>query len=360
MTQEKLDYTTYLPEEKIYEVFRHLDEKSQSSLALTKKMFGHSIFQQDRIKTKLSEYIETDNLKMVVELLRIRPDLGSLTDHYLNSKQVELFKLAGFAEQDKMKIILESNPEFLYTYAPLKDISNIYPIINKENCEGITVFQHGVWTGNVRYMCNMILDCLPKIKNGEKIRVELERQYKELMDYGVVYELDGKRCVEKQFSLQSLLDGLSQYVTNYQGWTSEERKLHWCKDVGLPQSLLPAHFRHHYCDPETSFWYSSGCTKTKLIRSLTFHNYVEDERQLWDDSLAGLGSNFAITSSDRWDSAFSSARDQTPVMAAEKDLLALAAICEVRTKNDLPALIKRLQSPVQSPEEDRERLCVLP
>ncbi len=349
MTQEKIDHITCLPEEKISEVFSYLDEKSQSSLALTNKMFGHSVFQQDRIKTKLLHYMAAGKLDMLVKLLVIRPDLRSDIQPLVQSA---LFKLAGFGEQDKMEIILKIYPEFFYTYAPLKDISNVYPIINKENCKGITLFQHAVWAGDVRYMCNMMLDCLPKNEDGEKIKAELLRQYKELMEHGVVYEVDGKRHVEKQFSLQSLLGGLSQYVTNYEGWTWEERELHWCKDAGLPQTLLTAHFRHHYCDPEESFWNTPSFTKAKLIRSLEFYNYVKGEKQLWDDGLVDLGSDFGI-------SGVGAAEGCGWAAAGECDLRALTALCEVRTKTDLPALMTRLQSPVQSPEEDREHLRVI-
>jgi len=357
MTQEKIDHPTHLPEEKISEVFGYLDEKSQSSLALTNKMFGHSVFQQDRIKTKLLHYMAKGKFEKLVMLLAIRPDLRLDIRPFVEKA---LSKLAGFAEQDNMEIILKIYPEFFYTYAPLKDISNIYPIINKVGCKGITVFQHAVWAGDVRYMCNMMLDCLPKNEDGEKIRVELLRQYNELMDYGVVYDLESKRHVEKQFSLQSLLGGLSQYVTNYEGWTWEERELHWCKDVGLLQPLLTAHFRHHYCDPEESFWNTPSFTKAKLIRSLEFYNYVEGKKQLWDDSLGGLGSNFGIVGlvagrgAAWWWAAGGNCGG-----GARGDLRALTALCEVRTKTDLPVLIKRLQSPVQSPEEDREHLCVI-
>jgi len=217
MTQEKIDHTTCLPEEKITKVFSYLDEKSQSSLALTNRMFGHSVFQQDRIKTKLLQYMVAGRLELLVAIRPyLRIDIQPLV-------QQALFKLAGFAEQDKMKSILERYPELFYTYARLKDISNVYPMINKEGYKGITVFQHAVWAGDVRYMCNMMLDCLPKNKDSEKIRIELLRQYKELMEHGVVYEVKGKRHVEKQFSLQSLLDGLSQYVTSCKSWTQEER-----------------------------------------------------------------------------------------------------------------------------------------
>lgn len=360
MKQKKIDHTTCLPEKKISEVFGYLEEKSQSNLALTNKMFGHSVFQQDRIKAKLFQHIRTDNLKKVVELLRIRPDLRPLMNSYLESKQVELFKLAGFAEQDKMKVILESYPELFYVYDSLEDISNVDPIINKEGRKpGITLFQHAVWAGDVRYMCNMMLDCLLKIEDGEKIRVELLRQYEELMEHGVVYVLDGKLHYETQFSLQLLLDGLSHYVTHFKGWTCEEQELHWCKDVGLPQNRLTAHFRHHYCDPKDSFWNAPDFTKPELIRSLRFYNYVTDEVvQLWDDCLLGLGSDFAIAGEKNNSGA--GRRSMPPRQlpggaraAADVDLRSLVALCEVRTKTDLPALIMRLNSPIQSPEIDQ-------
>lgn len=149
-----------------------------------------------------------------------------------------------------------------------------------------------------------------------------------------------------------LLGGLSQYVTHYEDWTWEERELHWCKDVGLPENLLTAHFRHHYCDPEESFWDTPSVTKAKLIRSLEFYNYVKCENQLRDDGLVDLGSDFGITC------GFAGGGGCTG-RAAAGDLRALTALCEVRTKTDLPAPMKRLQSPVQSPEEVREHLCVI-
>jgi len=67
---------------------------------------------------------------------------------------------------------------------------------------------------------------------------------------------------------------------------------------------------------------------------------------LWDDAIVDLSSDFG--GSGRWSEARAGAR-----------LRALTTLCEVRTKIDLPALMKRMQSPIQSPEENHEHRCVI-
>lgn len=233
MAQEKLDYCLdMLPDDLVSLLFQPLSKKSQNNLALTSKMFGHSVFQNDRIKTKLLQHIKTDNLKMISNLTKIRPDLLPLLTDYLESKKIELFKLAGFGKQEPMKIILKANPDLFYIYEPLKDISNVYPTISKPFCKGITVFQHAIWAGDMRYMCNMMLDCLPANAYGETIRIELLRQYNELMEYGVVYEVSGKLHSEKQFNLNPLIETVQNYVDNFYSRMSGERESYWCTKIG--------------------------------------------------------------------------------------------------------------------------------
>ena len=350
MAQEKIEKSicniTDLPEEKIYEVFSYLNNEEKNNLALTNSMFGHSVFQNDRIKTKLSQYIATGHIDMAVKLLNLRPDLSKVIKNFLGQA---LFRLVGFGEQDKVEIILKLYPEFFLTYAPIKDISGVLPVIDIENCKGITVFQHAIWAGDVRFMCNMMLDCLPKNAFGEKLRIELLRQCNELMDKGVVYVVDGKVHREKQFSLQALIIALQSFVENFGNRSWDERDFHWCTDVGLPQNLLTAIARHHYCNPEESFWNKPNFhEQKKLIRSIDIVNYAEGgKKQLWDDSLVGLGSKFAISAA-------------VPISGGvlqevcKADLAALTALCEVGTKIDLPELMQRLQSPIQSLDEDME------
>lgn len=172
------------------------------------------------------------------------------------------------------------------------------------------------------------------------------------MSQGVVYQLNGEMHREKQFSLKPLIAELDTLVKNFNHWTPEERDLYWCTKVGLKQPRLPAHVRHHYCDPEESFWETPSFTKEKLTRTLKFYNFVASAYQFWCESLVGLASNFAISLGGAGGAGVARARAVGGVAGVQRDLAGLTALDKVRTETDLPALIKRLQSPIQNPEED--------
>ena len=53
-------------------------------------------------------------------------------------------------------------------------------------------FEYAMWTTDVKYMCPMMLDCLPKDEKGETIRVQLLEQAQSIQDKGLSYELKGK------------------------------------------------------------------------------------------------------------------------------------------------------------------------
>ena len=170
------------------------------------------------------------------------------------------------------------------------------------------------------------------------------------MDKGVVYVVDGKEHREKQFSLLALIGALQNHVDNFDNRSWEERNFHWHTDVGLPQNLLPAIARHHYCNPEESFWDKPNFhEQKKLKRSIKFITHtVNGKGQLWDDSLVGLGSKFAVLRGGPWG-------DLPPhAWACSGDLAALTTLCELGTKIDLPALMQRLQNPIQCLDEDQE------
>ena len=98
MAQEKIEKSicniTDLPEEKIYEVFSYLNNEEKNNLALTNSMFGHSVFQNDRIKTKLSQYIATGHIDMAVKLLNLRPDLSKVMKNFLDKLYLDWLGLA--------------------------------------------------------------------------------------------------------------------------------------------------------------------------------------------------------------------------------------------------------------------------
>ena len=236
-----------------------------------------AISRKNRLLNRLTEFAAAGNLEKVASLVTLRPDLR---------KQV-LFTLAGLGAQDQMEPMLKERPEDLLLYRPLRDISGA-------QFRHISLFQHAVWTKDVRYMANMMLDCLPKNEQGETIRLEMVRQYEELMAQGVAYQLKGvMHEAERHFSLQPLITALSTYVSEYKNWTEKQREVHWCTVLGLAQTLLPAHIRHHYCDVEESFL-DANFKKPKLKRSLEIYNWVAGKSQLWSECLAGLGSDFGV------------------------------------------------------------------
>jgi hypothetical protein len=297
-------------------------------------------FKTEFILNKLAQFAAEGKINQVTSLLNIRPDLR---------KEV-LFTLAGLGAQDEMEQILKQHPEDLLVYHPLRDISGA-------QFESISVFQHCLWTKDVRYMANMMLDCLPKNEKGEAIRLELVRQYKEHMAHGATYQLKGMRHEnERHFNFQPLISALRTYVDNYNHWTEKERELNWHTVVGMAQTLIPAHIRHHYCDPEEAFWDNPNFKKPKLKRSLEIYNWVLNKSQVWSEGLAGLGSDFGIYGCPRTlrrtRRGLARGRASADGAAGAANLVALTTLDKARTEIDLPTLIDRLHTPIQNLEDD--------
>ena len=297
-----------------------------------------AILQKNRLLGRLAQYAAEGKVEQVARLVTIRPDLRTEV----------LFTLAGLGAQDQMELILKVYPADLLLSRPLRDISGaVFP--------SICLFQHAIWAKDVRYMANMMLDCLPKNIQGELIRLEMVRQYEKLMANGVVYQLKGvMHQKEHHFSLQPLITALETFVNEYKNRTDEQRKLHWCTVMSMAQTVLPAHIRHHYCDPEESFWDKPNFKKPKLKRSLEIDNLILRISQLWSEGLDGLGQDFGICGGAAWRGVGGHGvavvvRDSR---ASSFDLAALKTLDNVRTSIDMPSLIKRLYTPIQNLEEN--------
>ena len=161
-------------------------------------LFSSPNMREKRILSKLHEVALKGNVTHIAKLAVIRPDL----------RVQVLFTLAGLGAQDEMKAILKEHPENLLVAASLRDISGAV-------FESITVFQHAIWAMDIRYMAQMMLDCIPQNEQGEKIRVELMRQYQDLKTKGVSYTLRGVKYEEQRhFDLQDLINKKRTYVNN--------------------------------------------------------------------------------------------------------------------------------------------------
>ncbi len=247
-----------------------------------------------------------------------------------------------------METLLKQHPEDLLCYRPLRDISGA-------QFEHISLFQHCIWTKDVRYMANMMLDCLTQNDQGEQIRLKLVCQYEELMTKGVVYKLKGvKHENEHHFNLEHLITALRTYKENYDNWTDEQIEEHWNTVVGLAQSLIPAHIRNHYC--EEAFWKNANFKKPKIKRSLEIYNRILDKSQVWSEGLVGLGSDFGISVDDASSRGpWCPAGPRIDFIAAPPwatSLTYLTLLDKARTEIDFPELLERLFTPIQSQEND--------
>lgn len=337
MTQEKSESTSFtpievLPLELIAIMSSYLDRTNESQQAKSQRkiwvpFFRADLIQKNRILAKLAHYAFEGNISRVASLAIIRPDL----------RIPVLFALAGLGAQDEMENLLKEYPEDLLVKAPLRDISGA-------QFESISLFQHCIWTKDIRYMANMMLDCLPKNQQGEQIRLELVRQYEELMAKGVVYQLKGVMHNEHHFSLQPLITAFSTYVENYPVYTKDQKKLNWCAVVGPLQALVPAHIRHHYCDRDDVFWHRPDFQKLKLKRSLGIYNFVLHKFQLWTESLNGLGLDFGIYAEAAKGSPCCAGDGREMSGRLRGNLMNLIGLDTMRTETDLPNLIARLQA----------------
>lgn len=326
----------------------HLDKTDESQKIKSERMrhfpiFRSDIIQKNRILARLAQFAFEGKVAQVAKLAAIRPDL----------RQEVLFTLAGLAAQDEMEPLLKQHPEYLLVSRPLRDVSGAV-------FEPISVFQHCLWTKDVRYMANMMLDCLPHNELGEAIRLKLVSQYDEHMAKGATYLLKGVRYEKEQhFNLQPLITALRIYIENYDNWTEQQREEHWCAVVGLRQTLIPAHIRHHYCDHEGALWVNPNFIKPRLKRSLQICDFFSGDGPLWVESLGGLGSDFGIF---RREGGLVRAHGDcrlTP-LAATRNLCTLRAIDKARTEIDLPALIERLSTPIQNHDLGLQKMDLKP
>lgn len=300
---------------------------SQSALAITHGLFKRA--QKNRLLDRLPELAQTGRFDLIFKLSKIRPDLCVDV----------LFTLAGVGEQDKMERILREQPAFLLVSSSLKDISGA-------TFERITLFQHAVWAGDVRYMTNMMIDCIPHNETGEEIRKALLRQFNDLMSAGITYQLNGTTHHENQFNLMPLIQALETHVQTVFDGDLDAIEIHWRTVIGQIQKTLPAHIRHHYCDTEESFYKTPSFNKYRLVRSLQFVDSHLKEDKLWTESLTGLGEQYAISGSGGG-GIILDAPSAIGIKGAcgRADLRAITILNQVRMEIDLPNLIRCLNSP---------------
>jgi serine/threonine protein kinase len=137
-------------------------------------------------------------------------------------------------EQDKAEALLKHNPTLALEYGAVSDPGG-------RTFKRITAFQYAVWALDW-HMWEMMLK---KFTQVEHCTLLAAQQYQ---------ELDNKDIEHGQtFSLDPLISALQVYNDKYGGWTDEQRKKHWCEEVGQLQCQLPWNVVNEYCRPDRSF-----------------------------------------------------------------------------------------------------------
>ncbi|MCL9685561.1 hypothetical protein [Legionella maioricensis] len=326
---------SFLPKEAI--------EGNQLQKALSLFAFNRNCYranQPQRIEEAFVRYVSKNNQNTVQEMLNKHP-------------KFKIHQLLGYiasGNQDEAEKLLKEHPELL-----LQSGSVIAP--SGHHFKNIKPFELLLWTMDVRYMANMVLDCLPKNEKGEEIRIELLKQYKTVIEDfdeekktgGVHFTLNGKKHHEQHFDFKPLINALDTYVKNTPVWGTGKSKEYWRTVVGKEQSLLPAHVRQHYCDPDESFYPTPTFNKPKFKRTLKLHNYAENEEVVWDSGLKDVG----ISRGSRIGQAVVLGEGSTDPAPVCLDLDAISSLCKVRTA-DLELLKKQLEQPIQQLEEIQE------
>ncbi|HHP1228858.1 TPA: F-box protein, partial [Legionella pneumophila] len=156
-------------------------------------------------------------------------------------------------------------------------------------------------------------------------------QYNKVNKEGVTYRLNGKTITEKHFDFKNtIIKELKTQVDSInapgaRNWDAIDKQ--WREGVGGAQKLLPMHVVYEYCSNEPFYRVPKFTSQPKSSKQ--FFNWVTEKDENWFGVDSKLGSELAIFKVFSGGCASSSRYGG----ASTLDLVALKALCEVRTKD---------------------------
>lgn len=218
--------------------------------------------------------------------------------------------------------MLKKNPSLMHIRGQVTDLSG-------RKFTNISGFEYAMWALD-KHMWTQMLDCLPKTEEGEKIKEVLRAQYQRIKEVGVTYELHGviTQTPEKHFDFEgTIIKELQEYV-------DKDDDNQWRTGVGSAQKLLPIHVVYEYCS-DTPF-YPVPDFKEQPKSSKEFYNWLNNgEKESWFCGESKLGIDFAIYKGACRVGAGSMCRASPGRGCRSRDLNAIKALYEVRTKDFL-------------------------
>lgn len=247
--------------------------------------------------------------------------LHRLFQPYLNKKAPTLLQYVAYGKQDKVKKVLEANPECLLIEDKVTDYSG--RIFNT------SPFKLALWYLD-SHMYRMMLECIPENEKGIMLLEEMLRQYDVLEKEGLSYTFNGQQFNEKHYDFGPLIKALNTYLdflhATHAGSQNQTIAKLWCEDVGTAQKFVPVHVANEYCtrafDPTPTF------KETVLKRSLDIYSWDNQIKDAWFpiSPASGLGTKFAISG------GITRARFCDISGSTTHDLKAMLTLSQVRTQ----------------------------
>lgn len=266
---------------------------------------------------------------------------ASQTDYGLFKTAINLQKfilVVVHGQQSKAEEILKKYPHFLLERVNVADYSGRKFI-------KITAFEYALWSLDVKYMCPMMLDCLPNNAEGERMRLALLKQYDNLIKIGINFIFEKKNYQASFYDFKSLTDCLQIYVDQYTTCTQAQRENQY-NEIGKAQCLVPVHVAQHYCDPDTPFNPTPAFNQDKRPQTLMFNNTITKKTELWFPRISD-SMNFGISRSGRVNCEGAHRGWTTARVRVVADLAALTRLFELRISRDLVAVKAQLEQPVR-------------
>ncbi|CDZ76598.1 hypothetical protein BN59_00872 [Legionella massiliensis] len=191
------------------------------------------------------------------------------------------------SDHETVKKLLEKNSNLLIKRGSVTDGTG-------RTFADISGFEYALWALD-KHLWTKMLDCLAQNEGSKAIFSELDRQYKQVQEKGVHYQLNGEEFIEKHFDFENtIIDALDTQInrSNARLVNWEELDLLWRTKVGGAQKLLPMHVVYEYCsdtpfEPRHKF-------STQPNASKQFYNWISHENENWFSTLSKLGSDYAI------------------------------------------------------------------
>jgi len=258
-------------------------------------------------------------------------------------------------EQKTVQKILHLHPELLPERGAVTDYSG-------RTFKNISAFEYALWALDVRYMCNMMLDCLPPNEEGEKLRITLLAQFEQLETKGITYNFMGLTQRERHYDISYYTNALNRYAQMFRWgkcYDYFDYKKEWNSSVAAAQFCTVAHVAQHVCEVGIAFDPVPSFREKTFNRTLRFFNWDSKSWETWWPNYGTEEGRFGIAKHGSVKGPSTGFRDGSIFKKDEVtvDIIALIALWKVRTCEDLPQLKLRLQNPIKEP--DTTPCCVL-